>query len=223
MYANFIIRIHPAYRSIQKHTNEQATTRKHEKMSLTQAKARALLWEISKEMNIDYIDLVKIGMKFGVTPPNPFASKAAKDLFDENNLTLKQVPGTGTSGKITIADVRLVLGVPQKRENLFGSPQARELALENGLSQDDFTEEEKSGRTRKSGAAAILLADVKEKLGMAATKRVEKKEKMKITSRAKELAEENNIDYSKIEGSGKDGNILLKDIKLAISSMSLEI
>lgn len=93
-------------------------------------------------------------------------AKEAYDALDEDDKVL--VIPTGTNGKVTIDDVRLVLGeeVKGKGTPSWASKVARELAEKNGLTPDSFSEDERTGELFKStGKPKITLEDVKRKIG----------------------------------------------------------
>ena len=68
-----------------------------------------------------------------------FASKAAKELFEENNLSPEVLKNpSGSKGGFTVKDVKEILPKPEKKNSLgiFASKAAKELFEKSGLSQD---------------------------------------------------------------------------------------
>jgi pyruvate/2-oxoglutarate dehydrogenase complex dihydrolipoamide acyltransferase (E2) component len=94
----------------------------------------------------------------------------------------------------------------KKIENLFSSTAAKQLAIGNGLTQDDFLPEEKTGNPRKSGAITITITDVRKKLG--------KKINPFASPTAKKFANEKNVSAEEVTGTGKNGKITKTDIEL---------
>lgn len=95
-----------------------------------------------------------------------FTTANAKDLWEQNG---KPVVSPSTdSGRVTIDDVRRALGVKSgsKEPSPWNSPKAKELAEENGLSEDDFPQSARTGHELKSGYKKISLDDVKAKAGL---------------------------------------------------------
>ena len=187
-------------------------------MSVTIAKANKALAKIAEEYDLDISKIQALVAK-EIPRPSPWASGKAKNLASKAGIDPYKITGSGNGGKITIDDVREMMGekVEKKIENLFASKTARVLAEENDLSQEDFSTKEKSGRPRKSGAVTITLEDVRKKAGINSPK---KSKSPFASGSAKSYAMENDVKPEKIEGSGKDGKITKADIKKFMSKKS---
>ncbi len=139
----------------------------------TKKDLKALLEQISTKYDISVDDLFKIG---GIkkNPYGIFASKAAEKLATEKGLKFE-----AQDEKITIDQVKIAAGEPKKIENLFASTTAKKLAEDHNLTQDDFSDSEKSGKPRKSGAKTITIDDARKKAGIAKIKKTTKTAKLK--------------------------------------------
>ena len=138
---------------------------------------------------------------------SPFASKKAEELAASLHLTISDCTGSGKGGKWTLADVEKYAQKPAKTK-LLVSPNALNLANDNSLSLVGRVGTGKDGR--------ILLQDVE---GWIAGSE-EEDEDLNISPRALQEAHEAGIEDDELEaivGSGKDGRILLADIKKHIS------
>lgn len=133
---------------------------------------------------------------------SPWASKKAQDVAEEHGITPRG-NGSGKNGKWTLADVEKAMEKPSK-EKLLVSPNALNLANENKLSLVGKVGSGKDGR--------ILLKDVEGWI----SKDDDDDEDLNISPRALQEANELGItdtELSNLHGSGKDGRILLEDVK----------
>ena len=133
----------------------------------------------------------------------PWASKKAEELASTHGI-IAEGPGSGKSGKWTLADVEKAMQKPSKSKMLV-SPNALNLANEKGFSLVGKTGSGKDGR--------ILLKDVE---SWTAPIDDGAEEELNISPRALQEAHQEGIsdeDLSTLHGSGKDGRILLEDIK----------
>jgi pyruvate/2-oxoglutarate dehydrogenase complex dihydrolipoamide acyltransferase (E2) component len=138
---------------------------------------------------------------------SPWASKRAEELAAQHGIVAKG-DGSGKNGKWTLKDVEKALEKPAKSKLLI-SPNALNLANENKLSLVGKTGSGKDGR--------ILLKDVEKWI---AGDDSEDEDELNISPRALQEAHESGVsddELSTIHGSGKDGRILLEDIKKHIS------
>ena len=138
-----------------------------------------------------------------------FASKKAKELAEKFQIT-PTGEGSGKTGKFTLADIEKMLGKPTKHV-LNASPNAIILANEHNISLADVVGTGKEGR--------ILVKDVQQKIDEKDDS--EDEEEIKITARARQEANELDIsdeELKTIKGSGKEGTILLSDVKKHHSS-----
>ena len=138
-----------------------------------------------------------------------FASKKAKELAEKYDI-FPTGEGSGKTGKFTLADIEKMLGKPT-RNVLNASPNAIILANDNNISLADIVGTGKDGR--------ILVKDVQQKIDNDADDNDE--DEVKITARARQEANELDIsdeELKTIKGTGKEGTILLSDVKKHHSS-----
>ena len=176
-------------------------------MSVSKKTVMAILKDIAKKSNLsaEEIDEIVDGRLNKVT--SPFTPKAL-DLAKKNSVESSEIPHAGD--KISIDDVRIFLGeAPKSKVSDLFTAGARKLAYPAGLKDSDFGDDERSGTPRKSGAIQITVKDVKAKLGLDSPKA----STPKASPRALEVALENDIDITKVKGTGKDDRVLLSDIK----------
>ena len=137
-----------------------------------------------------------------------FASKKAEELASQYGISLPDGNGSGKNGKWTLADVEKHMSKPSKTKMLV-SPNALNLANENKLSL--------VGKKGSGANGRILLKDVEQWL----KEEDDEEEELNISPRALQEANEAGIkdeELESIHGSGKDGRILLEDIKKYISN-----
>lgn len=140
-------------------------------------------------------------------PDSHWASKKAQELAEQHGIEAKG-DGSGKNGKWTLADVEKAMEKPSK-DKLLVSPNALNLANEHKLSLVGKKGSGKDGR--------ILLKDVEAWIA----KDVDDEEDLNISPRALQEANElgiSNDELTNLHGSGKDGRILLEDIKKYNSS-----
>lgn len=143
---------------------------------------------------------------------NIWASKKAEELASIHGI-IADGPGSGKDGKWTLKDVQKIMEKPTKTKMLI-SPTALNLANEHGISLSDKTGSGKDGR--------ILLKDVEKWMEKNTS---DDEDELNISPRAIQEAHESGIkdeQLSTIHGSGKDGRILLEDIKKYISDSEKE-
>lgn len=182
-------------------------------MSISKKDFNKVINLISEKHNINSDDLWS-SVSTIVKPSSPFSSKNAKNMAKENNLNPSQIKGTGKNGKITVDDIRLLIGESpkSKKPTEWSSTRASELASENNLSVEDFPIDKRTGRVWKDGTKTISVQDVKDKIGI-------KPKSSPFSSKvAKKLATEHNINVSDLIGTGKDGKITKKDIQNHLNS-----
>jgi len=137
---------------------------------------------------------------------SPWASKKAEELASTHGI-VAEGPGSGKNGKWTLADVEKAMAKPAKNKMLV-SPNALNLANEKGLSLVGKKGSGKDGR--------ILLKDVETWID----DDDDDEEDLNISPRALQEAHDAGIkddDLATLHGSGKDGRILLEDIKKYIT------
>lgn len=139
---------------------------------------------------------------------NIWASKKAEELASQ----YKIVPtgdGSGKNGKWTLKDIEKLMEKPTKSK-INISPNALNLANEKGLSLSGKTGTGKDGR--------ILLKDVENWIKSDDN---DEDDDLNISPRALMEAHQNGLsdgDLTSINGTGKDGRILLEDVKKYITS-----
>lgn len=151
--------------------------------------------------------------------PSVFASKAAQDFAEANDIVLPNgFKGTAAKDKVSVSDLKKLKSTPVKKIN--GSPSALKFARDNGINIDDLVGSGEDGK--------ILLKDVKSlkieepgipedkdesDAGPSSDSSVGGK---KISAAAAKAIAKYGIDegdIEDIEGTGKNGEILLKDLK----------
>ena len=136
-----------------------------------------------------------------------FASKKAEEVAAEHGI-VPDGPGSGKDGKWTIKDVQSKMTAPVATK-LMVSPNALSLANEHKL--------DLAGRKGTGKDGRILVKDVE---GWLAAEGDDDEEELDISPRALQEATANGIskaDLATIHGSGKDGRLLLSDVKKYIS------
>jgi pyruvate/2-oxoglutarate dehydrogenase complex dihydrolipoamide acyltransferase (E2) component len=194
-------------------------------MATSAATYTTALEAIAKEFNIPFGDIKTLLASKGLLPKKmltpakavkeatQWASKAAQELATENHLSAKDMtPGTGKDGKITIKDVKSFMQAPIKKVN--ASPAALKFARDNGLDIGRIATG--SGKDGK-----IVLSDVKD-LTEPDPPADSDEELPAMSPGAKKAADEAGLDaedLQEIEGTGKDGKIVLKDIQKYIKDV----
>lgn len=137
---------------------------------------------------------------------SPWASKKAEELASIHGI-IAEGSGSGKNGKWTLIDVEKAMNKPT-RSKILVSPNALNLANEKGLSLDGKKGSGKDGR--------IVLKDVETWIA----DDDDGEEDLNISPRALQEARSSGInddDLLNIHGSGKDGRLLLEDIKKYIT------
>jgi pyruvate/2-oxoglutarate dehydrogenase complex dihydrolipoamide acyltransferase (E2) component len=135
-----------------------------------------------------------------------FASKKAEEVAAEHGI-VPDGPGSGKDGKWTLKDVQSKMATPTATK-LLVSPNALSLANEHHL---DLV-----GRKGTGKDGRILVKDVEGWLPAEG----DDKEELDISPRALQEATDNGIsktDLATIHGTGKNGRLLLTDVKKYIS------
>ena len=143
---------------------------------------------------------------------NIWASKKAQELAQTHDIE-PHGNGSGKNGKWTLADVEKAMEKPS-RQKLLVSPNALNLANEHKISLVRIKGSGKDGR--------IILEDVKK---LITKKEDSDQDDLNITPRALQHAQELGITQEELEnlhGTGKEGRILIDDIKKYKSSSDEE-
>ena len=134
-----------------------------------------------------------------------FASKAAEDFAEAKGITIPEdFKGTAANDKISVKDLKGLAEPPKKKVN--ASPGAQQFARDNGIDIETVTGTGENGK--------ILLKDVKNLVTAPATPDVSD-DKVKISPSAAKLMKQHGWDeddVSHIQGSGKNGTLLAKDL-----------
>ena len=135
-----------------------------------------------------------------------FASKAAEDFAEAKGITVPDdFKGTAANDKISVKDLKTLAEPPKKKVN--ASPGAQQFARDNGIDIETVTGTGEDGK--------VLLKDVKTLVSAPAAAAVTPDDKIKISPSAAKLMKQNDWDeddVSHIQGSGKNGTLLAKDL-----------
>ena len=135
-----------------------------------------------------------------------FASRAAEDFAEAKGLIVPDdFKGTAANDKISVKDLKILAEPPKKKIN--ASPGAQQFARDNGI------DIEKVAGTGAEGK--VLLKDVKTMVSAPAAAADTPDDKTKISPSAAKLMKQHNWDeddVSHIQGSGKNGTLLAKDL-----------
>jgi len=179
-------------------------------MTITQKKFNSFLEKLSKEFDLDIENVKKFSTEMMTSEVSTITS-AAKKLAEELKVDITKITPSGS--KISVDDIREAAGQKRKakKTDLF-TPKARDLAKENDLKESDFKESERTGNPRKSGEKTITIQDVNRKLGIVSKSAI-------VSPTALKLAEDNNVDLTKVVGTGNGGRIKISDIKSYIENI----
>lgn len=144
-----------------------------------------------------------------------FASKAAEDFAEAKGITIPEnFKGTAANDKISVKDLKGLAEPPKKKVN--ASPGAQQFARDNGIDIEKVTGTGENGK--------VLLKDVKNLVTAPATPDVSD-DKVKISPSAAKLMKQHGWDeddVSHIQGSGKNGTLLAKDLAEMVKEMEEE-
>jgi len=135
-----------------------------------------------------------------------FASKAAEDFAEAKGITVPDdFKGTAANDKISVKDLKTLAEPPKKKVN--ASPGAQQFARDNGIDIETVTGTGENGK--------VLLKDVKTLVSEPTAAAVTPDDKIKISPSAAKLMKQHDWDeddVSHIQGSGKNGTLLAKDL-----------
>lgn len=135
-----------------------------------------------------------------------FASKTAEDFAEAKNITVPEdFKGTAANDKISVKDLKALAEPPKKK--IFASPGAQQFARDNGIDIETVSGTGENGK--------ILLKDVKNLVTAPAAAADVSDDKVKISPSAAKLMKQHGWDeddVSHIQGSGKNGTLLAKDL-----------
>lgn len=138
-----------------------------------------------------------------------FASKAAEDFADANDISIPEgFKGTAAKDKISVGDLKKMKDPPKEKKNI--SPSAEKFARDNGINIDGLVGSGQDGK--------VMLKDVKALKTEEPTKTEEAgpsgvSKLSPAVAKALKIHGIDEGDLDEIEGSGADGQIMLKDIK----------
>jgi pyruvate/2-oxoglutarate dehydrogenase complex dihydrolipoamide acyltransferase (E2) component len=146
-----------------------------------------------------------------------FASKVAEEFAEAKGIVIPEgFKGTANNDKISVKDLKQLAEGPKKTK-VNASSSAQQFCRDNGL---DITTVTGSGADGK-----VLLKDVKDLKPTAKADSDENDSKRKVSSSAAKLMKQYEIDEEDIvdiEGSGKDGTVVAKDLKELIDMIKAE-
>jgi len=149
-----------------------------------------------------------------VKPPSIFASKAAEDFAEANGITIPSgFKGSSSKDKISVSDLKKLKDPPKSKIN--GSPSALKFARDYGIDIDGLVGSGDDGKIMLKDVKALKPETSETPKTSEEPKSPEKKGK-KIGAAAAKVMKRLGIDeqdVEDIEPSGKNGEILLKDIK----------
>ena len=171
----------------------------------------------------DYASAVELLSRKGLLPKkmievkkekkvSRFASAAAEDFAQSNDIDVTDIVGTGNGDKITVVDLKKHLKPKVKKAN--ASSKALQFARDEGIDISEITGSGKNG--------AVKLEDVKKLVKAKKSESTDEDsdsdsgEELVFTPSAKKALKQNGLsedDCVGIEGSGKNGAIMLSDIK----------
>ena len=135
-----------------------------------------------------------------------YASKAAEDFAEAKGIKVPEgFKGTAANDKISVKDLKLIAEGPKKAK-VNASPSAQQFCRDNGL---DISTVKGSGAEGK-----VLLKDVKDLKPTATV--AANTPKYKVSPSAAKLMKQYDIDEAdidEIEGTGKEGTVVAKDLK----------
>jgi len=142
-----------------------------------------------------------------------FASKAAEDFAEAKGIEVPEgFKGTAANEKISVKDLKQLAEGP-KKQKANASPSAAQFARDNGIDISTITGTGAEGK--------VLLKDVKNLKPEAPAE----EDTPKVSPQAAKLMKRWDIDMDdivEVEGTGKDGTIVAKDLKEIIDLLKEE-
>jgi pyruvate/2-oxoglutarate dehydrogenase complex dihydrolipoamide acyltransferase (E2) component len=140
-----------------------------------------------------------------------FASKAAEDFAEAKGITIPEdFKGTAANGKISVKDLKTLAEPPKKKVN--ASPNAQQYARDNGVDIETVTGTGSDGKVLLKDVKALVTGDILESADVSDTP---PDDKVKISPSAAKIMKQHDWDendVSHIQGSGKNGTLLAKDL-----------
>jgi pyruvate/2-oxoglutarate dehydrogenase complex dihydrolipoamide acyltransferase (E2) component len=140
-----------------------------------------------------------------------FASKAAEDFAEAKGITVPEdFKGTAANGKVSVKDLKNLAEPPKKKVN--ASPTAQQYARDNGIDIETVTGTGAEGKILLKDVKTLVAGDILESADVSDAL---PDDKVKISPSAAKIMKQHDWDeedVSHINGSGKNGAILAKDL-----------
>tara|TARA_B110000977_G_C11071667_1_gene489748 strand:+ start:1724 stop:2389 length:666 start_codon:yes stop_codon:yes gene_type:complete len=143
-----------------------------------------------------------------------FASRAAEDFAEAKGITVPEdFKGTATNGKISVKDLKNLAEPPKVKAN--ASPSAQQYARDNGIDLETVTGTGSEGKILLKDVKALVAGDTRESADLSELDAPPPADKVKISPSAAKTMKQwdwDEDDVSHINGSGKNGTLLAKDL-----------
>lgn len=161
-----------------------------------------------------------------VKPVSVFASKAAQDYAEANDIAVPMgFKGTAAKDKVSVSDLKKLKAPPKAKIN--GSPSALKYARDNGIDLSGFIGSGEDGKIKLKDVKALKPQDeTPSEAGPSTLPQTERENGNKVSPAAAKAIQKYNIDESDLADvvpSGKNGEILLKDLKDLIELFVAEV
>jgi pyruvate/2-oxoglutarate dehydrogenase complex dihydrolipoamide acyltransferase (E2) component len=148
-------------------------------------------------------------------PVSVFASKAAEDFADANDISIPEgFKGTATKDKISVSDLKKMKDPPKEKKNI--SPSAEKFSRDNGINIEGLVGSGQDGKVMLKDVKALKPEEPTEPTEPTETEEAGPSGVSKLSPAVAKALKIHHIDegdLDEIEGSGADGQIMLKDIK----------
>ena len=148
-------------------------------------------------------------------PVSIFASKAAEDFADANDISIPEgFKGTAAKDKISVSDLKKMKDPPKEKKNI--SPSAEKFSRDNGINIEGLVGSGQDGKVMLKDVKALKPEEPTEPTEPTETEEAGPSGVSKLSPAVAKALKIHGIDegdLDEIEGSGADGQIMLKDIK----------
>ena len=148
-------------------------------------------------------------------PISIFASKAAEDFADANDISIPEgFKGTAAKDKISVSDLKKMKDPPKEKKNI--SPSAEKFSRDNGINIEGLVGSGQDGKVMLKDVKALKPEEPTEPTEPTKTEEAGPSGVSKLSPAVAKALKIHGIDegdLDEIEGSGADGQIMLKDIK----------
>tara|TARA_B110000208_G_scaffold114538_1_gene140808 strand:+ start:1600 stop:2250 length:651 start_codon:yes stop_codon:yes gene_type:complete len=148
-------------------------------------------------------------------PVSIFASKAAEDFADANDISIPEgFKGTAAKDKISVSDLKKMKDPPKEKKNI--SPSAEKFSRDNGINIEGLVGSGQDGKVMLKDVKALKPEEPTEPTEPTKTEEAGPSGVSKLSPAVAKALKIHGIDegdLDEIEGSGADGQIMLKDIK----------